>query len=179
MVTAAHAERTFLHPALDAQAANAHQDRLIYDPTPEVDSLAEHLREALKGTTGPARQHLRSAFALLTQVAHANHAERDHEQTIGGAADHLVTSLRRAERVTGTKQLTAKGVARALRDPLGRTEPGAPMTTAVIADLREIHRVADQVTLDLLLSGAVQHELGDAKFERLAEIVSARLETAA
>lgn len=95
---------------MEAQSLNRAQDRLLHNPTPEVDSLREVLA-ALARPRLSDRQRLRlvaQGLLLVNDVVRANAAEREHERDCAGAAEKL-----------GRKPMTVKDAARELRQPLG------------------------------------------------------------
>jgi hypothetical protein len=149
-VTAAAARRDLLEPALDARAHNLTQAQLIANPTPEVDSLLEHVHAL--GRDLPASQrraHVHEALRLIRDLFNSNRAEGECEQTIAGAADQLAAALRAG---TVERGWTVKRVARELRDPL------AVLVNPIIRGdkrddaLRRVMRVVDQAPVELLTS---------------------------
>lgn len=72
---------------MDAQAANARQDRVLYDPSPETDSALEHLLAIAKTATPEQRPHIRALIRCLGEARHLNAAEREHERAAAAVAD--------------------------------------------------------------------------------------------
>lgn len=173
-VTAATVKREALWPALDAQAQNDRQALLLYNPTPEPDSAVEHA-QALVST------HPRAAADLLgvfRQLVASNQLERDDERQVAGFADQLARQLRRAE-LDGTAApaaaLTARAVCHHLRGPLSTLlTPAAHDALAIVHAARTIERVMTTAPRAQLLSPAVAHNLGKAKFALLSDLADAR-----
>lgn len=174
-VTAATVRRNFLEPAMDARALNLDQARLLYDPSPEVDSLFE-VSHAV--ATSPelrvARRHAPRLMHLLGQLHEKNEQEGDRQLLIAGAADLLVTDLRALE-LSGASPsaLPAKAIARELREPLRRLlAPAGGDLFELLGDLRAVDRLIGRTPRAQLLSRTVRYELGKEKFallERLCE----------
>ncbi len=164
-ITSATARRSLLNPAMDARALNQREGLLLHNPgTPEIDSLAEF------ALTAQGAQLVK----LTRGIIDVNTREGLREMLFAGAADQLVTDLRRVEtNGRGAREaLNAKGIARALREPL-RTLVDKRAEHLVDA----AHRVA-QVLRDApsaqVLSPTVRYELGEAKFALLARLVEDR-----
>lgn len=62
--------------ALDAIAANSEQDRLIHNPSEEIDSITEHSARLMRLTSGEARAHAAEIFRLAASLRNSNLAER-------------------------------------------------------------------------------------------------------
>lgn len=179
VLTAGTVRDVFLWPAMDARAANVEQQRLLYNPTPDPDSLLEHLELLQEG--GRARASLRALVALCTDLSSSNSIEAGFELGIAGAADQLATDLRDTE-LNGSAPtlLTAKGIARRLRQPLSHLAQAAGVGPAQL--VKDCATIADAIrhTPRLqLLSPAVAHELGRAKYELLCELVDSEKTRAA
>lgn len=88
---------------LDAQAANAAQQRALYDPSPEVDSALEHALFLLKTANDAQRPHARALVELLKSIHGHNAAERHHERTAVGLVENpperLVSSVHEFRRL--------------------------------------------------------------------------------
>lgn len=162
-VTATAIEQAFLAPGMDARALNLDQ----YDPSPGVDSQLERIRAlALKLPPSSEREVLVSE---VDATILSNSLEGEAELTITGAADQLVTDLRRIEHSgKGNAVLGAKAIARHLRQPLecvSRPE-GRPMAELITAR-DQLQQAIATVPLLVLLSCAVERELGHEKFDAL------------
>lgn len=168
-MTAATVRRGILEPTLDAQALNATQARLIANPTPEVDSLVEHVTELARTATTEQRQHLHAILTLTRELFQSNQAEGDLERTVAGAADHLTSELRNNElNADRAPAWPARRIARMVRGPL------ADLLNPVIADtgraLQELQQALQQIPTTALLTVAVRHELGCRKYTKLTEL---------
>lgn len=175
-LSAAVARRDLLEPTLDAKALNQHQQRIVANPSPECDSLVEHISAVARTATPEQRDHLYAIARLLNDLAHANHAEGECERMVAGAADQLVTDLRDDElNHTVKDRLTAKSIARRLRGPLTvLASPTFASAAALVEAIRVVDDVLARASTGLLLSVAVRHELGVAKFTLLSELHASR-----
>ncbi len=110
---------------------------------------------------------------MIDATIASNAQEADGELTICGVADRLVTDLRDRElNGAGTQALTAKGIARHLREPLRLVAKPAGCPSADLVDAgRTIGDAVARVPRMQLLSTAVEHELGAAKFTTLLRFV--------
>lgn len=163
-------QRTVLNPLLDAQARNDEQHLALFDPSPEADSLIEHLSR-LSRLKGEDRENVRAAMLLALRVGKSNRAERDYERTATGAADAMVREVNGPE--TMRSALSVKSIARALREPLRTISTHGGGASAVPFDATlSVARVIQRVPADLLLAPAVRRELGERKFAVLRSLVS-------
>lgn len=165
-VSAAAIERAFLAPSMDGRAHNLDQ----YDPSPGVDSSLERIRAlALRLPPGSEREAL---IAEVDEAIASNCREAEAELAVSGAADQLVADLRHIERSgqAGTA-LGAKSIARALRQPLEcMTHPDGRAVAELVAARDQLHRAVAEAPLLMLLSSAVERELGGEKFTALREL---------
>ena len=173
-VTAATIRREFLEPVLDARAHNVLQERLIANKTPEVDSVADLLGVLTADTRGE-REILRKLYATAGMLRGSNRQEGASEQSIAAAADVLATDLRGIELNGVTTALTAKSIARQLREPLRMLALSPVAAGAFVEAGRTIERVVARAPLAQLLSPAVEHELGAEKFQVLRELLAQRV----
>jgi hypothetical protein len=112
-----------LEPALDAEVLNHDQARLIYDPSPQIDSLVELVDGAFKNAVAMAR--------LLSELAASNGLELDRERMIAGFADDLAAALRHCEHNTTDGPLSARRLAAELAPMLDvLSDPSAPFDYA-------------------------------------------------
>lgn len=152
-----------LHPALDAQAANDEQARLIDQPGGPVDSLAEMID--LVHPLDPAlAQQMRGA---LRQLQDSNAAERACERTIAGTADDLARDLAKAQQAGRGLTTGARAIAGRIRDHVKVLAEPRPDGTAFAAACAAIRREARLVGVDRLRSKQVRNELGGARHDAL------------
>lgn len=155
--------------ATDAAAANRQQAALLFNATPEIDSLAERLITLHQH--GVPRHHIRQLLADVKKLIALNDDEHHCERTIAGALDALARAEHAAERGTrGRDQLTIRGLVRALRDDLDTIATAAGGTEYALAATR-VREVCEHVPAEKLLGGTLRHELGGRRHDLLAEIV--------
>lgn len=159
----------FLHPAMDARALNLDQERLFFNPTPEVDSLLEHLTAA--GMNPAARA---ACLDVIRRLVAANRAEGEAERQLAGAADRLAVELRTAES-EGLGAPSAKRLAALLREPLGViAKPPAEDGLRFVAAVRQVDTAIRETPESVLLSSTVEHELGPGRFALLRRLHASR-----
>jgi hypothetical protein len=168
-VTSSAIDGAFLQPGMDARAHNLDQ----YNPSPGVDSQLERIRAlALKLPPSPECEAL---MAEVEAAIASNLREAEAELSICGAADQLVTDLRHIERNGGNAALSAKAIARHLRAPLAHISSPEGVPVADLVNARNtLSEVVDGVPLLMLLSSAVEHELGAKKFAELWKIAQTK-----
>lgn len=173
-VTAAAVKRAFLWPSMDARAHNLRQAQLVENPSPEPDSLLEHLELLESGRLSASS--LPELVRLVRDLGASNAAEGTHEVAIATVADGLVSDLRRLELVgRGPKAITAKSIARRLRSPLSHmAQPAAVDPSKLVDAAAAIAAVLRSVPALQLLAPAVEHELGETRFRLLAHLVRSR-----
>ena len=163
-LTAATVKRQVLDPALEGIALNRQQERLVYDPSPEADSLAEHINALASQHPAECAEMMR----LLTQLVASNQLERAEWAKPAGFGDEQVRHLRRAELDGGSQAVPTREVARALRGPLD--------ALAEICDRVSVEQAAVAMSLAVrlpesqLLAPNVRRELGDRRTDRLARL---------
>jgi len=163
-------KESVLTPALDAQAANDYEARLLNAPhTPEADSLREVLTEGLRTTCVIASRAITAAIELLDKVEELNAAERDCERTIAGYADQQASS-EHAERLEGGG-FNAKRLCRklGLRDLIDSWSAHISLTRDRDAQL--LTMIVEGYGLQKLTSGQCAYELGARRVELLNEFV--------
>lgn len=172
-VTADHVRRAFLDPAMDARALNQDQARLIYDPSPEVDSLLEVLGQ-VSPATDECRRHMKRAIAKCVKLGLSNRGEGGLEARVAGAADQLTRELH-GQQLQGNSAIAAKACARMLREPLSAIAcPPLGEPRRLIEAGRAVGEVFVRVPSEVLLSRAVEHELGVEKFALLSALYERR-----
>lgn len=73
-----------MHQALDARALNLEQQRLIFNPSPECDSLVEHIGRLVSGAPAAQVVELRR---LLRRLARSNAAEGECERALAASIE--------------------------------------------------------------------------------------------
>lgn len=76
---------------MEAQAANAVQDRALFDPSPEIDSAVEHALWLLKTANDVQRPHAVALVRLLGTVRESNRSEREHVRLATGLVDPITS----------------------------------------------------------------------------------------
>ena len=89
--------RGVIDTAADAIAVNRAQARRLYDPTPDVDSLAERLLD-LRRTHGVPAPVISGLLRDVRDLIALNDDELGHERTITGTLDALDRAERAASR---------------------------------------------------------------------------------
>lgn len=185
-VSAGTVRREFLDRGLDARALNLEQAGLLFDPSPECDSIAEVVVALSRLLAEPclpsnARSQVRVLVARLVPIvrrlAASNTAEGDLQRALCGAADRLTRELRDAELNIprdAAAVLSAKQIARALRGPLRVLVDGDEDPLEVADAVRQVEDLLDRVPSVQLLSPWVEHELRGRKFRLLRRLVERR-----
>lgn len=155
--------RDGLHHAMDARAANLEQDRLLHNPDPEINSIAEFAPYV--------RAEARPKFEVLVgRTLRSNIAEGNSEMEMAGLMED---ELARKRLAPTSERWTAKRIARELRDPLAVI--AAPAKHDGIAFYRActtVRELVRELPSHQLLSGAVRHELRATKFALLAKLIA-------
>jgi hypothetical protein len=156
---------------LDARALNLEQARLLFDPSVEVDSLLE-LPAALLRAGAPAVL-VSELSVLCRRVLESNLLEGERERVLAGVLDEQLAAIRVLP-VAG--RLTAKGIARAVRGPLGVVlDGGGGDAVRYFRACCAVRDVVAAVPRAQLLAPAVRHELRERKFRLLAELAAAEI----
>jgi hypothetical protein len=166
LVTAATVRREQLDPLLEGIG----QNRLQFNPTPDLDSLLELQREALLRSPPGRMQKL--ALTINERLIASNSLEGQQERRVAGFTDQLVRDLRDTElNGAASSSLNGKAIARQLRPPLQQLA-GAPTPDArAFLAIAELTRSLPRATL---LAPAVRRELGDELFAALHDLVQMR-----
>jgi hypothetical protein len=176
VITAATTKREFLWPAMDARAHNLEQERVLFDPSPECDSLTERLNALHLHGACPAA--IAECLHDVNRLLASNQLEGDSERRIAGAADQLASDLRWLElNQTGlVLALGTKSIAHQLRRPLSVIAARAGCKAGEwVAAVRAVDDVVAQVPRLQLFAPEVRHDLGEAAFALLVEIAESRL----
>ncbi len=172
--TAATLRREILEPSLEARAINLGEERVFYNPSPEPDSLIEVLAAATRTLAAAGAHGKRQAVYLWDYTLEArdhNRREGDKELVVCGAADGMVSHTRSLELSgSGGNPLTAKALARALREPLRViAEPSLGDPRAWVDAGRVIGEVFARTPSAQLFAPEVLRDLGKAKAAVLRE----------
>lgn len=141
--------------AVEAIALNDEQARVLFDPSPAIDSLAERI-VALRHR-GVPEPVIRDLLMDVRRLLHLNQSERGEECTIAGRLDALVA------RPPG-ENLTFKTIAQRLRGDLldlAHCDAARARVTELIA----------RVHADRLLSPTLRHELGGRRHDVLRALL--------
>lgn len=158
-----HQIQPVLDKALDARCHNIDQDNLLFNPSPEVDSLGELLAAA------PMPPEMKAAaFNFIRMLAKSNQAEGGCENDIAGAADELILLARRAP--SPGEALTVLGLARALRPLLKAYAEAEPDSFTQKLAAREIRQITSRVTSRQIGSSALAAQLGPRRHDLLVKI---------
>lgn len=174
----AHQARTAAHVAMDGAALNRAQHDLLFNPTPEVDSLAERLAALLRD--GVPRDTIRFLFENVRELIDLNEAEHGCHTRLAGQLDDLARVLHEAERDThAAHALGIKALARALRPALDvLSDPAAADPLALVRASRTISAIIERTPDAQLLNASVRHEIGQRRYQALIAIRAAIREAA-
>lgn len=159
-----------LDPLLDAQAFNEAQDRallrLVFDPSPEIDSFLELADEIRRGR-GDTPDTLATLIEAIEGLRELNGLERDAERQATGVVDELARERHRRE-IAG-ETLGVKAIAARLRGPLGVLvdQVAVEQIAAVVAAIRAIDDVVFAAAESRLRSASLRNELGAGKHRTL------------
>jgi hypothetical protein len=168
--TAATMKREGLEPAMEVIAVGHSEGRDLYDPSPEMDSVMEYL------AAQPKSLERDEMIARLAGAILKNDLQIEHGRTIAGFCDELTRLARDAEVSGVSEALSAKAVARHLREPLSRIGDSRRSTVDLIDAFLKVSAATREIPHSQLLSSAVAHELGEPRFallSRFAEIEGA------
>jgi hypothetical protein len=173
MTPAAHTIRIALNDAMEAQALGDAEAQRLYNPDPDINSLAERLLQ-LRAHNVP-EPHLQAIFTDLRAVIQLNTAQTSHDAAVSGQLDELATSLHRdTTQATVTRALGIHALARALRPALAVLQaPASHSASEYVRAVRDIDRIITTTPRSRLLSHSVRHELGATKHALLTELVEA------
>jgi hypothetical protein len=171
-MTSALATRGALERAMDARALNLEQARLVFNASPEVDSIAE-LPAALLRAGAPADLVARLSV-LCRQLLASNVEEGRCETAVAGLLERQLSNVRA---LPVAERLTAKSIARRVREPLavllaGAAEYDAAEYFGACCAIREVIAACPP---EQLLAPAVRHELRDRKYSLLRELATSAM----
>lgn len=162
---------------LEAQALNAAQARLGYNPSDECDSILEHAKALYRTATPGQRPHLVAIARLVKQLLAHNADERELEREVAGVVDLLGACEPR-------DPLTIRGIADRTRGPLAllmNPIVGEPKHAEALAMVIEVLDAAQPARVGTREhpNASLSHELGPRKYGHLLDIVAERQGAAA
>lgn len=165
-VTATFVRKHFLDHSMESTAHNLDQ----FNPSPEVDSILEHLDElADQLPICPVKRRMK---AFIRSAIQSNLCEGSECRQISGVADRLVADLHDIETNGVHRALGPKAIARVLRKPLQTLRTPDGRSARELADATAaVREVIRSVPRDQLLSDRVAHELAPRKAALLREMV--------
>jgi hypothetical protein len=176
-VTAGTLQRKVLDPALEAIALNRAQERIVYDPSPERDSIAEWVNAMADSDP----ESCAAIMGLLAQLVASNQLEQTEILRIAGFSDETIRHLRRLERTAAgatSQAWTRRRLIDRLRQPLAVIADPVPHDAMTFVQaVRVVDDLIVRVPLSDLLADAVLYQLGQAKAAKLRELVESRNES--
>lgn len=156
-----------LEHAMDARCENLTQQTYVWDPDPEVNSLAEIPAVLMRLGVDPA---VISTLAMLVRkIAESNMREGQHELDIAGTLDSITAGLHyHGMRST----LTVKAAARKLRPALSTLARGGDATRFFAASC-DIKDVLACLPPEIVQGRGLRHELGDGRHDLLLSLIPA------
>jgi hypothetical protein len=165
-VSAATIRRGMLEPALDARAINIAEER-------QCESLLDHI--ANLHPAGPGSAEVAEIRRLALLLHDENSAEGDLEREVIHNADTLTRDLRGVELNGVSGVLTAKCIARLLREPLNvLCDMAGHDAHTIVHAARQVDDVIRQVPTAQLLAPQVRHELWHRRFDLLCDLHARR-----
>lgn len=160
--------------AIEGQAMNAAGRLILFNPSPEIDSIAEEIA-ALERNYGVPRSAVRSMLAKLGRAIDLNGREERCYRDIAGA-------LNRATAVQSTPSLarasTVRGAYALLREPLGvlaANRAGQKVDGRALVDAAGlVRRVVEVAPRKTLLSPALERQLRRPRMEALHAAIEAQ-----
>jgi hypothetical protein len=159
---------------VDAQAENRRQELLVYNPSPEADSLAELLVLALRRGNDPSKV-LADSLPLLRELVESNRREHGHVHAATGPVNFVARML--ADHTT-RQGLGIKRAARMLREPLKiiRDDMTAPAGRrdglAFFHASCKVRDVIGEMTTEALRSASMRAQLGTGLHEVLCSLLT-------
>ncbi len=160
---------------LDAQAHNSDQEILLFNPSPEPDSMVEHLNLlfAELHQAGVGADRIADLMTITRKVIESNAKERGSQQNVCGELDRWLIEMQVGGKARHA--LTVKGIAQRLRMPLqvfadiqaGKRVGNHDLLEAAHA-IREVQRLVPE---HRLLTDTVANELGPVKYRTLQRLV--------
>ncbi len=175
MISQALVTSEIVAPALDGICHNTDQQRIIFDPSPEVDSLAERIA-SLRDNNVPddVIAHL---FADLRALVASNRAERVVHRRVSRTGDDLARALGAAPAPAGGAcELTVTGIKRLLGGPDGAlaviANPAGRDGRELTAARSVVRRVVDRAPSAVLRGRSLRNQLGARRHDLLLELAA-------
>jgi hypothetical protein len=155
---------------LDAQVENEQQHLIVFNPSPEADSLVEHVVSLVRDGTDPVAAAERIT-PLLNQLVASNQRERAHQHDAARPLDNLTSFLH----VHGHRGLSVKDAERRLRAPLKTIRAAR---TEVVDGTRFFHascQVKDvicELPTDTLRGKTLRERLGNSLHDVLLDLLT-------
>lgn len=155
-----------LHPSMESTCHNLDQ----YDPSPEADSILEHLEVLVAQLPdGPTKSQIEKHLAAAIA---SNLREGGETRRVSGAADRLVAELRSIETNGVRRAIGAKSLARGLRAPLAiLLDPAGRSASELVRARRQVFAVIGEIPAAQLRSRRLRHELAKRKFDLLQTMI--------
>ena len=152
-VTHARVNGQVVDPALDAIAHNLDQHRMLFDPSPEIDSLIE-----IGNTLADEQPRLAATLlGIAARLAASNSAELACAQKVAGNGEQIARDLRPVDGRQSLKRSMLRLRIRPILDVIA--DPDADPMAYVRAG-RDLHALQREVPMETLLSKSLAHELG-------------------
>jgi hypothetical protein len=181
VITAGVLQRDALEPVLDARALNIVEPHLIGEELADLRVLSG-LVDRLRGSDRTVAEREVSEIAgICREVALTNHQEGEREQHAAATLDSLVCDLHDGERNGSPvdRLITAKGIARRLREPLDvLLSPAGHDARAFIRAAWAVRDVLDHASLAQIRSAGLLSQLGPRKHQLLVGLARLRRDTA-
>lgn len=157
--TTGHAElRVCVDRTVEAIALNDRQAKVIFDPSPEVDSLAERI--VVLRHYGVPESVVRDLLGDIKRLLELNSQERSEQHAVAGSLDRML-----ARDPDDRGAFSFKDIARRLREDLAVLD-GDPDARGRIAQL------VSCVHPDRLTSSTLRHEIGGRKHDLLRSLIA-------
>lgn len=154
-----------LDSTLEIIASGQREASLIFNPSPEVDSLAEHI--ARLDRHGVPGEVIRDLLAQVREVLRLNTTQDSHARGVAGTLDAL-SSL-------ATDALTTKSITRLLREPLDVLGRSSTVSAAEWQRASgEVRRVIDACGPQRLCATSLRHEMGGRRHDVLLAVLADR-----
>lgn len=174
MIASATLRKRGMDPTLEAIALGHAEGLLIYNPTPERDSIFEILPSVVDPRVAEAKRLAR----MIVDVRNLNGQQGEEIKDVCGWLDGLATDLADREVNDPVRQaIGSRSLARALRPHLATIVAADRVDSTVLVAIRNVDRIASKALRQQVLSPAVERELGAAKFAVLRDIVGEQVQS--